>query len=442
MSRRRRKSPPAEPVITEIESLSHDGRGVSHVNGKTVFVDGALPGEQVEFQYTQTHGRFDEAKVLSVLSPSADRVEAKCPHAALCGGCSLQHMAPAAQVAYKHEVLLEQFTHIGEVQPETVVPPMTGAVWAYRRKARLGVRYVHKKGGVLVGFREKRNSFITDINSCPILIDAVGQHIMALRELISQLSVAKKIAQIEVAASDAHTALVFRNLEPLSAEDETLFQDFFTETGLHIYLQSGGLHTIAPLYPEAAQPLYYALPEQNLKLRFLASDFTQVNADINRQMINRALAWLDPQADETVLELFCGLGNFTLPLAQKAEKVIAVEGDAGLIERAGENAAENQLTNIHYHVADLMDADSTPTWAQETYQKVLLDPPRSGALEVIQKLDFSGVNKLLYISCSPATLARDAGVLVRDKGFSLSQAGIMDMFPHTAHVESIALFEK
>lgn len=443
MPRRRRKPKlPENPVEAQIESLSHDGRGIAHIDGKTVFIGGALAGEKVLFRYTDRRNRYDEGDCLEVLeNSSADRLEPGCPHFGLCGGCSLQHLRPEAQRALKQATLLEQFQHIGQVKPESVLEPLIGPTWGYRRKARLGAKFVIKKASLLVGFREKRSAFLADMHSCPVLHPSVGERIDELRELIGALASKEKIAQIEVAAGDNHTALVLRNLEPLSTADSERLSAYAQQHGLHLYLQPGGLDTVAPLWPQDAEELEYRLPD-GLSLYFRPTDFTQVNADINRQMIPHALQLLNVQSDDEVLELFCGLGNFTLPLARQAQRVMAVEGEAGLIARAEENARRNGLDNIDYDVANLADTALERAWLQRSYPKILLDPPRSGALEIINKLDFSATRDLVYVSCNPATLARDAGELVKRHGFRLRQAGIMDMFPHTAHVESIAWFRR
>jgi len=442
MSRRRKRKPlPPDPIQVTIEDLSHEGRGIAHLDGKTIFIDNALPGETVLFRYTALHGRFDEGEAIEIQHASDKRVEPKCPHFGVCGGCSLQHLHPESQIALKQKTLLEQFQHVGQVTPENILPPLTGPIWSYRHKARLGVKYVEKKGGALVGFREKRSPYVTEIQSCVVLQDAVGQRIMALRELISGLEAKLRIAQIEVAIGEDNTALVLRNLDPLSKSDTDKLIAFAQDTGLQLYLQSGGPKTVTPLYPKEPDNLHYHLP-LDLDLAFQPNDFTQVNPSINRKMIQRALEFLEPQEKDHILELFCGLGNFTLPLATHAEHIMAVEGEASLVERAEQNARRYGLKNVQYAVANLMEVQKDADWLRGNYNKILLDPPRSGAIEIIQQLNFANVERILYISCNPATLARDAGELVNQQGFKLKQAGVMDMFPHTAHVESIALFER
>ncbi len=439
MSRRRTPKPlPSALVSADIEELSHEGRGVARLEGKAVFIDNALPGERVLFRYTALHGRFDEGEAVEITHPSPQRVAPGCPHFGVCGGCSLQHLSAQAQLALKQRTLLEQFTHLGQVAPETVLPPLTGPVWGYRHKARMGVKYVLKKSSVLVGFRERRSPYLAEIASCAVLHPAVGQRIMALRELLGALDAKQRIAQIEVAAGEDHQVLVLRNLDALSQADQDKLIAFAQDTGLHLYLQPGGIHSVTPLFPEQPGTLHYQLSSE-LELSFQPGDFTQVNPVLNRHMIQRALELLAPQATDRILELFCGLGNFTLPLARHAKQVTAVEGDAGLVARARDNAQRYGLENVQYAVANLTENQTDAPWLHGGYNKLLLDPPRTGALEIIRQLDFSKLERILYISCNPATLARDAGELAQ-RGFKLQQAGVMDMFPHTAHVESIALF--
>ncbi len=432
-----------EPLTLHIQALSHEGRGVArNAEGKTVFVAGALPGETVIARCHRFHRRFDEARVEQVLEPAPERVEPRCPHAGVCGGCSLQHLDPAAQIRHKQAVLLEQLEHLAGVQPEAVLEPLTGPLWSYRHKARLGVKYVEKKGLALVGFREQGSPYITELTTCEVLHESVGRQIMALRELITSLDARSRIPQIEVAVDDAQTILVFRHLDPLSAADRRRLADFGRETGLVVYLQPKGPESIAPLWPGEGITLSYTLPEFDLELGFLPADFTQVNPELNRAMVRRAVELLDPGPEEAVLELFCGLGNFSLPLARQAGRVHGVEGDAALVARARANAARNALDNVEFEAADLTAESLAGAFMEPAFDKLLLDPPRSGALEVLSRLDLERIGRIVYVSCNPATLARDAGLLVRERGYHLRQAGVMDMFPHTAHVESIALFEK
>lgn len=439
---RRSKRAPVDPVEIRIESLSHDGRGVGRVGGKAVFVDGALPAEDVRLTYTRTRRDFDEGRVVEVLKPADDRVRPQCKHFGVCGGCSLQHLAPVGQVAAKQRQLLDTLTRIGKVEPGEVFSPLIGPVWRYRRKARLGVKYVSKKGRPLVGFREKHSNHLADIESCDVLHESVGQRITALSELISGLSVRDRIPQIEVAVGDKATALVFRHLAPLSTDDEQALIAFGREQDLVIYLQSGGPESVVALYPE--QPvLSYRLPAHAIELLFQPTDFTQINAHINRAMVDRVLELLEINPEDRILDLFCGLGNFTLALARRAGEVVGVEGEAGLVRRARDNAARNGIHNASFHTADLTEEPGASPWLHgRRYDKVLLDPPRTGAAGIVPVLARSDAGRLVYVSCNPSTLARDAGLLVREAGFRLCGAGIMDMFPHTAHVESIALFER
>ncbi len=441
--RRRRQRLPQEPVVATIESLSHEGRGIARIEGKTVFVDNALPGETVRLRYRSVGKRFDAGIAEAILeNPSADRVEPACAFYGLCGGCSLQHMDPAAQIRFKQQTLAESFTHIGKVEPREWLEPLTGPVWGYRQKARVGVRNVPKKGRVLVGFREKFSQYLADMRACEVLDPRVGHRLEALSDLVGSLEAASRIAQIEVAIGDEEAALVFRNLDPLSEADQEKLAAFGRQTGFQIWLQPGGPDTAQPLDPDLP-PLEYALPAYDARLRFLPTDFTQVNAAINRRMVERAVNLLAPAAGERVLELFCGLGNFSLPLARSGAEIVAVEGEAGLVQRARENAERNALTNVEFHVANLMEPDPDAPWLRgREYDKVLFDPPRSGAVEILPFVARTGARRIVYVSCNPATLARDAGLLVHEHGYTLETAGVMDMFPHTAHVESIALFTK
>lgn len=441
MARRRRSKLPTEPVRATIESLSHDGRGVARVAEKTVFVDGALPGEEVLFRYTERRRRFDEGTAETILSASPHRVEPKCPHFGVCGGCNLQHLDPGEQILAKQQVLLDSFRHLGGVAPDGLLEPLTGPLWGYRRKARLGVKYVIKKEKVLVGFREKRSPYVAELTRCDVLHPSVGRDLTALADLIAGLEAYNRIAQIEVAVDDSQTALVFRNLVDLSSSDRDALIAFAKARDLCIFLQPKGPDSVVPLWPETVE-LRYALPAYDVDYRFLPTDFTQVNTDINRAMVDRAVALLEPADNERVLDLFCGLGNFTLPIARRAGSVVGVEGDPGLVARARENAERNGIANTTFHAADLTEDLGEAPWWQGGFDKVLLDPPRSGARETLEHIARLGVQRLVYVSCNPATLARDAGILVNDHGYRLEKAGVMDMFPHTAHVESIALFTR
>jgi len=439
---RRRQNLPQDPVEAQIESLSHDGRGVARIDGKTTFVDGALAGETVQFLYTKKHSKYDEAKIVElVANASDDRVEAQCQHFGLCGGCSLMHMAPEAQLALKQKTLEEHLTHFGKLQPQTWLPPLTGPLFGYRRKARLGVKHVPKKERVLVGFREKGTPYLAVLEQCEVLDPRVGKRLAELGEMIATLEALDRIAQIEVAMDDEHVALVFRNLDPLSEQDQQILIKYGQDNNLWIYLQSGGPDTVTPLWPSEPQ-LSYA-PEQGLTLEFEPNDFTQVNAGINQKMIQYAIDLLDIKQDDRILDLFCGLGNFTLPIATRVSEIVGVEGDAALIRHAQDNARNNKLDNAVFELADLTKTELKDySWAKAGFNKILLDPPRSGAFEVLHQLAALGAQRIVYVSCNPATLARDAGELVNNHGYTLVSTGVMDMFPHTKHVESIALFVK
>lgn len=459
---RRRKSRkfPTEPVKTTIDSLSHDGRGVAHIEDKAVFIDGALPGEEVSFVYTGKRKSYDEGKVEEVLTTSPDRVEPGCKHFGICGGCSLQHLDPEKQLVAKQDILLENLSRIGKVQPDKILPPVTGLHWGYRRKARLGVKYVRKKERVLVGFREKRNPFLADISQCEVLHPSVGKRIDELANLIGSMEAFDRIAQIEVAVSDNITALVFRNLDPLSGKDHKALTDFAAASSatcsehhqIYLYLQPGGPDSVQLIWPEhingensddSRQPaLRYRLDKYDANLWFEPTDFTQVNSEINQKMIDLALELLELNKTDRVLDLFCGIGNFSLALARKAATVVAVEGDAKMVQRARMNATANQIENIQFYFGNLYEQQLKPEWAVQQYDKILLDPPRSGALEILNLISDLNPERIVYISCHPGSLARDADELVNKYGYRLVNAGVMDMFPHTAHVESIALFKR
>ena len=437
-NRRKRLPEPCERV--SIESLSHDGRGVAHIDGKAVFIDGALPGEEVAFEYLTTRRKFDEGRATEIHQPSPDRAVPPCVHFGVCGGCSLQHMEPAAQIRAKQGVLLDNFRHIGDVAPGEVLPPLSGPVTGYRTRARLGVRHVIKKGRVLVGFREKRSAFLADLASCEVLHPAAGRHIGDFAALLDGMDAKARIPQIEVAIGDDVTALVFRHLDSLNEFDLDRLRQFATEHGLHVYLQPAGPDSVQLFWPESSR-LHYRLEDDGIDITFLPIDFTQVNPQINRQMVARVMELLQVAQSDRVLDLFCGLGNFTLPLARHVASVTGVEGDAGLVRRARENATHNAIENADFHVADLEGDNTLADWARRSYDKVLLDPPRSGAAGMMDMLGRMRPGRIVYVACHPGSLARDAGRLVNEFGYELKAAGVMDMFPHTAHVESIALFD-
>lgn len=432
----------AEPSFTvRIEDLSHEGRGVGRREGKAVFVEGALPGEEVRCVYTARRGRHDEARTIEVLQAAPERVEPRCAHFEICGGCALQHLDPTAQLALKQRGLLDSLTHIGKVQPERVLEPMTGPLWSYRRRARLGVKWVAKKGRVLVGFRERHSAFLADLHRCEVLDERVGGLLEALAQLIEALSIRDRIPQIEVAGGDEVIGLNFRVLIPPSATDLVQLQAFGDRHGLALYLQSGGPDSVRPLRAEPLE-LSYRLPDFDLNLEFQPWHFIQINAAINRQLVERAGQLLEIGPEDRVLDLFCGLGNFTLALARRAREVVGVEGDASLVEWAKRNAARNGIANAAFYAADLTGDLSAQSWTAGGYDQVLLDPPRSGALELMPQIAAWGVQRVGYVSCHPATLARDVGELVHRFGYRLLGAGVLDMFPHTAHVESVAVLQR
>lgn len=446
MARRRRRKIPSEPAEAKITDLSHDGRGVAHINDKTVFIHGALPGERVIFRYTESHRRFDMGVTEEVLEASADRVEPACPHFGVCGGCALQHLRPEKQIEFKQHTLFENLQRIGKVEPQTTWQPLTDEFWNYRRKARLSVRHVPKKDDrVLVGFREQYGRFVADCKECMILDQRLGSRLPEFSSLIRSLSNHARIPQIEVAAGDGDVngaAIIIRNLEAFTEDDLEKLRAFGESTGLSILLQSKGPASVKVLENSPAPNLYYEFPEQQIKMQFTPTDFIQVNAGLNRKMISRAIELLQPNSDDLILDLFCGLGNFSLPLARHAGQVVGVEGDQQLVANARVNAELNGLKNASFFVADLNEAPEQAAWIKPAYNKILLDPPRSGAEFILPHLAASKADTILYISCHPASLARDAGVLVNEHGFKLQGAGVMDMFPHTAHVESIALFKR
>ncbi|MEO6154445.1 MAG: 23S rRNA (uracil(1939)-C(5))-methyltransferase RlmD [Thermomonas sp.] len=443
------------PKTLDIVGLTHDGRGVArwvegHAQaGKAVFVSGALPGEQVSVQQTARSRHFDEARTVEILIASPDRVAPRCPHFGVCSGCVLQHMAEDKQIQAKQGVVLDNLQRIGHVTPEQVLPPLSGDAWGYRRKGRFSVRRVEKKDKTLVGFRDLDPRFVADIRECHTVVPSIGFKVDALSALVDSLDARRDIPQIEFISGDDAVALVIRHLQPLVDADREKLLVFEKEYGFSIFLQPSGVDSVHPLAGDAPM-LAFRLPEWDVEMLFQPLDFIQVNAKLNEAMIARALELLDVQPGERVLDLFCGLGNFTLPLARivgEAGQVVGVEGDAGLVQRARANAEHNGLHNVSFHAADLSKDLAGQPWLKaqpltDSYDKLLLDPARSGALEVLKQFPMKGLKRIVYVSCHPASLARDAGYLVNEAGWTLRAAGVMDMFPHTAHVESIAVFEQ
>jgi 23S rRNA (uracil1939-C5)-methyltransferase len=432
-----------QPETATILSVTHDGRGIADTEGKKVFVAGALRGEEVRFVRRKSRRKFDEAELLDVIEASPERVEAKCAAFGRCGGCALQHVSIEQQRAIKFDTLKDNLERIGRVEPERWLEPLVGPAWNYRRRARLAVKDVSAKGRVLVGFRERHAPFITDMHRCEVLAAPVGTLIDPLSATVGRLSIRARLPQIEVAVADNATALVFRVLDPPTAEDLDELRRFGDEYGLRIYLQPGGPDSLHLLHPASeAEPLYYGLPEFGVRIEFEPVDFVQVNGEINGAMVGRAIKLLEPDRQDRVLDLFCGIGNFSLPLAMRCGEVLGVEGEAKLVQRATANAAANGIGNAEFRQADLAAIDGSERWLQGPWDRLLLDPARNGAAEVVKCIGRIDPARIVYVSCHPGTLARDAGALVTGAGYTLEAAGIIDMFPHTAHVESIAVFKK
>ena len=426
----------------EISDLLHDGRGVGRIDGKAVFVAGALPGETVRAKQTGRNSHFDEAQTIEVLVASPDRVLPACEHFGICSGCVLQHLHQDRQIAAKEHVLRENLARIGHVEAGNVLAPLVDVAWGYRRKGRFSVRYVEKKGRTVVGFRETNPRFVAEVTHCHTIVPELGSRVGELATLVDSLDGKRAIPQIEFIAGDGPVALIFRHLEPLVEADLGRLVAFAKDSGFAIFLQPGGSESVHPLWPAEGVELAFGIPAFDLSLAFRPLDFIQVNAGLNQKMIARAMDLLDPQPGDRILDLFCGLGNFTLPLARKAGQVVGVEGDAGLVARARENAQRNSLDNVQFHAADLAGDLASEPWMKQGFNKLLIDPPRAGAAEVLGQMPLKGIERIVYVSCHPGSLARDAGFLVKERGYTLKAAGAMDMFPQTAHVESIALFEK
>ncbi|MFP5418641.1 MAG: 23S rRNA (uracil(1939)-C(5))-methyltransferase RlmD [Gammaproteobacteria bacterium] len=427
----------------DILSLDHEGHGVARIDGKVTFVDGALAGERAEIAIYRKHAKYNSANALNILKASAQRTDPRCPHFGRCGGCSMQHLEASAQVAAKQRVLEDNLARIGKIKPDVMLAALHGPSWAYRTRARLSARWVDKKGGGLVGFREKRSSYIADMSSCEVLTPDVSALIQPLRALINELSNADRIPQIEVAVGEHVTVLVFRLLEPWTEDDAARVRAFAEAHRVQVWEQRKGPDTARPFWPEVAPELSYSLPEFGLVMPFRPTEFTQVNTAINRALVSRALRLLDPRPGERIADLFCGLGNFTLPIATRGADVLGIEGSVELVARARENARRNGLPNARFEVDNLFEMTPEKFAALGHFDKLLIDPPRSGAIEVVKALPDAGApQRIVYVSCDPATLARDAEVLVHVKGYRLAAAGVANMFPHTAHVESIALFER
>ena len=436
MSGAGRAAPQSEEVAV-VDGLTHEGEGVVR-SGKTVFVPGALPQERIRFARSRRHRQHDDGVLLEVLEPSALRRVPRCAHFGVCGGCALQHLDPAAQLTAKEAELKEALARVGQVAPGRWLPPLAGEVWGYRRRARLGAKFVRKKGRVVVGFRERAAPYVAELTRCEVLAAPAGALIEPLARLIDSLSIREALPQVEVSVADNATALVLRVLASPTPEDLERLRAFAHAHAVQFYLQPGGIQSVVPL-DAAAPALGYQLAEFGLTLGFAPTDFIQVNGAVNAALVSRAVALLELEASSQVLDLYCGLGNFTLALARRAQRAVGVEGEATLIARARANAAANGIGNAQFHVADLSSAPQGAPWLQQTYTHVLLDPPRTGAREVLGTVAALAPRRVLYISCHPGSLARDLGVLVNEHGMVLEAAGVIDMFPHTTHVESIAL---
>lgn len=437
MARRKKLSP--DPFNVEIHSLLENGRGSTVYEGKPMQVHGALPGEKVSARHLFGRKMKGQAEILEVLSPSDKRIEARCPHFDICSACSLQHLSSESQLEIKQKTMLSHLERQGKVSPQHVLPALSADQWNYRRKARLSVRYVRAKERVLVGFRERDGRFVADMGECHILTKNVADQLPRITALIESLDAKETVPQIEVTCGDEQCALIFRHLEDLSDQDIEAFRKFAIETGLAVLLQPKGPDTVHALEPLETN-LSYSLPAYDVDFEFEPLDFVQVNASLNELMIKQAIELLDLNDNDRVLDLFCGLGNFTLPVSKSCHGVTGVEGDEGLVKRAVENSHRNNITNANFIHADLYSETAGLVNIQGLFQKVLLDPPRSGAEQVLALIAASDANTIVYVSCNPETLGRDAGILVHQHGFTLKAAGIMDMFPHTTHIESMALF--
>jgi 23S rRNA (uracil1939-C5)-methyltransferase len=430
------------PVAT-IESLDHEGRGVAHVDGKAIFIEGALPGEVVEYSSYRKRASFEQATTVRVIKFSPQRATPRCAFFGTCGGCSTQHAELGAQVAAKQRVMEDAIKRIAKVELGSIYPAIYGPAWGYRYRGRISVRAIPRKGGVLVGFHEKKSSYIADMTSCEILPRHISALLVPLRRLIESLSAPDRIPQIELAVGDDRTVLVLRNLQPFTPRDKAMLLAFADKHAVCMWQQPGSIDTAWPLRADEPEFLHYTLPEFDLSLKFRPTDFTQVNVHINRLLIRRAMQLLDPRAGERIADLFCGLGNFTLPIARSGASVVGVEGSAALVQRAQENAVANGLNSLtDFRMSNLFEATAISLEALGPLDKVLIDPPREGAIAIVNALNEHSPRRIVYVSCNPATLARDAAVLCHEKGYVMRGASVANMFPQTSHVESIALFER
>jgi 23S rRNA (uracil1939-C5)-methyltransferase len=441
MAKHRKRKLMEQPIEVMIEDLSHDGRGIARIDGKVMFVNGALPGEKVLAKHTGGSKNFEEGLAIEILHASEDRVEAQCQFYDVCNGCTMMHLAPQKQIEFKQNTLKQNLLKMAKLQPEAWLDPLTAGSWNYRRRARLSVRWITAKDKVLVGFREKEGRYVADMNYCEVLQEPLDSLLAPLAAMIKKLTIRQYVAQIEASIADDDVALIIRHLKLIRQDDEKILLDFAETHGVRIYSQSKGPNTMVEM-TKKDQALYFEMPDYNIRMEFLPSDFIQVNSKMNEKMIAQALDLLDISQEDIVLDLFCGLGNFTLPLATKVKQIVGIEGDQSLVDRAVHNAKLNQLDNVEFYEADLRRNHENSEWFKKDYTKVLIDPPRSGAWEVLPLIAQTKADTLLYVSCHPASLARDTDRLVNELGFKLVKAGVMDMFPHTSHVESIALFKR
>ena len=436
------RKPQAPIERGRIRDMTLDGRGVAEIPGKAVFVDGAITGEEVSFLRRRRRRNLDEAQLVEVLEASADRVKPRCSWFGMCGGCALQHLSRTAQIRLKQNSLMETLSRIGGVEPLGLLEPIAGNAWAYRRRARLGVKYVAGKGRVLVGFREKFKPFIADMLGCETLVPELATLLEPLSQLIGSLSLRERIPQIEAGHAENGTWLVFRVLEEPNPEDLRCLAAFGKTHGVQVLLQPGGNSSIRTLTGVPPEPLCFQVGEPAMEIQFGPTDFIQVNDEVNKQLVELVLELAAPKADDHVLDLFCGLGNFSLPLARRADRVTGVEISREMVLGAAANAERNGLSNARFLAGDLSKPPSSPDWLEESVDLALLDPPRAGALEILAPLAKAKPRRIIYVSCHPATLARDAGTLVKEFGYGLSKAGLVDMFPQTAHAEAVAVFDR
>lgn len=446
----RKVKPKAAIIIPEqpadVYSLTNEGLGVASVDGKTTFIEGALPSEKVKYRLFKTRRHYDEAACHEIITPSSERTTPDCEHFGSCGGCSMQHLENSAQISWKEKILLEQLERLGQVQPAAVIPALFASHWGYRHKARLGARFQNQENKVVVGFRQKFRHHLMDLKQCSVLHPKVGKNIEALGRLISDLSCKDQLPQIEVSIGDDEAALIFRHLVPFTSQDLDKLRNFGSEYQIHIYLQPNPPEAISKLWPaEGPERIAYRLPDFQIEMLFHPSDFTQIHLEMNRLMVKQALNLLDPHPDEKVLDLFCGIGNFSLALARFARQVVGIEGSQIMVERAYENAKHNAIANADFYAANLFEPNqalNSSQWLHQSYEKILLDPPRTGAKEIIEHFPKLSPKRIVYVSCNPATLARDANILVHQQSYRLTQAGMMNMFPHTNHIEAMAVFER